>query len=116
MNDASVSRMTLPVCIEVGEPGKSYMEASVQLGVWCCAGLLKLQELRAHYGTVEGGQILPLFGWTAIGMDWKLHIAYQDPASNEVVRTDFALPALPLCTAYSLCGLECPWTYQYRWC
>jgi hypothetical protein len=33
MSDASVARMTLPICVEVGEPGKSYTEASVQLGV-----------------------------------------------------------------------------------
>src|SRR5947207_2585618 len=43
MSDASISRMAVPICIEVSEPGKPYMKASLQLGVWCCAGLLKLQ-------------------------------------------------------------------------
>jgi len=32
----------------VGESGKSYVEASLQLGVWCFAGLAKLDELRVQ--------------------------------------------------------------------
>lgn len=32
MLEPSVSRLSLPGCIEVGEPGKSYLEASLQLG------------------------------------------------------------------------------------
>jgi len=28
---------------------------------------------------------LPVFGWTAIGMDWKLHIAYRDTTDGGVV-------------------------------
>jgi hypothetical protein len=53
MNDAIVARMGLLICIEVGEPGKSYTEASVQLGVWCCIGLLKLEELQRQHADIE---------------------------------------------------------------
>lgn len=87
MSDASVARITLPICVEVGDPGKSYTEASVQLGVWCCAGLLKLQELRTKFGTERSDEPLPLFGWTAIGTDWKLHLAYGDQDGAAVVRS-----------------------------
>ncbi|KAJ9653150.1 hypothetical protein H2201_009174, partial [Coniosporium apollinis] len=107
MAETSVSRLALPACVEVGEPGKSYLEASLQLGVWCFAGLEKLRELRAlsgklaqqmptpgstdeeveaaAEGTEEPGDELPLFGWTAIGMDWKLHVAFRDKADGGVV-------------------------------
>jgi hypothetical protein len=125
MSETSVSRLALPGCVEVGEPGKSYLEASLQLGVWCFAGLAKLDELKARSGTArpkepipatsgqissaegEGGAVedenvmvgvhaaaadsskaeqnLLVFGWTAIGMDWKLHIAYRDMTDDGVI-------------------------------
>lgn len=123
MSETSVSRLALPGCVEVGEPGKSYLEASLQLGVWCFAGLAKLEELSVRSrmqgpktstptihgktptvesdghtvedknSTVEAHAVdcskmkgsLPIFGWTAIGMDWRLHIAYKDTIDNGVV-------------------------------
>ena len=121
MSEPSVSRLALPGCVEVGEPGKNYFEASLQLGVWCFAGLAKLEELRVQSRTAgrktpastAGRQIsitdsegratedevgvhttsmdypraeqnIPVFGWTAIGMDWKLHIAYRDTTNGGV--------------------------------
>ncbi|KAI9865469.1 MAG: hypothetical protein M1813_002359 [Trichoglossum hirsutum] len=125
MSETSVSRLALPGCVEVGESGKNYLEASLQLGVWCFAGLAKLDELRVWSRIAgrkmptpavdrqtsaaddegrtlgDGGPVvgvhatamdhsraeqnLPVFGWTAIGMDWKLHIAYRDTTDNGVV-------------------------------
>ncbi|KAJ9624517.1 hypothetical protein H2203_005252 [Taxawa tesnikishii (nom. ined.)] len=104
MSETSVSRLALPGCIEVGEPGKSYLEASLQLGVWCFAGLEKLKELRVHSGKTDeqilasgeekeseiaqdmrSQEDLPIFGWTAIGMDWKLHVAFEDKADGGAV-------------------------------
>jgi hypothetical protein len=85
MNDASVARMALPICVEVGEPGKSYTEASVQLGVWCCAGLLKLQELRQQQGELYSNEAMPLLALTAIGLDWKAHLAYKLPEDGPIV-------------------------------
>ncbi|KAL5347667.1 hypothetical protein ACLOAV_007076 [Pseudogymnoascus australis] len=84
MQDASVSRMALPICVEVGEPGKSYNEASIQLGVWCCAGLLKLHELRLQQGDIDTEETVPLIGMTAIGLDWKSHVAYKLPDDGAV--------------------------------
>jgi hypothetical protein len=125
MSAASASRLAMPGCVEVGDSGKNYLEASLQLGIWCFAGLAKLDELRVRSRTagqktptpamsvqisVADGkgytvedensvvgvyatdvncsrveQNLPVFGWTAIGMDWKLHIAYRDMTDNGVV-------------------------------
>ncbi len=89
MSDPSVSRLALPGCVEVGEPGKNYLEASLQLGVWCFAGLAKLDELKMQAGTTLGcagaEESLPLFGWTAVGMDWRLHIAYRDKNDGGVI-------------------------------
>jgi hypothetical protein len=125
MSETSVCRLALPGCVEVGKPGKNYLEASLQLGVWCFAGLAKLDELRARSRTagrktltpVTNGQIstvdsegctvrdensivrvhatamdnsraeqnLPVFGWTAIGLDRKLHIAYRDMTNGGVM-------------------------------
>jgi hypothetical protein len=33
MSEASVSRLALPGCVEVGDSGKNYLEASLQLGI-----------------------------------------------------------------------------------
>jgi hypothetical protein len=60
MSDASVARMALPVGVEIGEPGKSYNEASIQLGVWCCAGLVKLEELQQQNGKDPASKPIPL--------------------------------------------------------
>jgi hypothetical protein len=54
MSETSVSRLALPGCVEVGESGKSYLEASLQLGVWCFAGLAKLNELRRQSRVADG--------------------------------------------------------------
>lgn len=57
--------------------------------MWCFSGLEKLEQLRVReiqrddLGDIA--QELPLFGWTAIGMDWKLHVAYRNRADNGVV-------------------------------
>jgi hypothetical protein len=101
MYEASVSRLALPGCVKVGDSGKNYLEASLQLGIWCFAGLAKLDELRVQSRTTgrklltpamigqisaaDSEQNLPVFGWTAIGMDWKLHIAYRDTTDDGVM-------------------------------
>ncbi|KAI9767019.1 MAG: hypothetical protein M1840_005978 [Geoglossum simile] len=74
--DASLSRMTIPVYIEIGEAGKSYLEASLQLGIVGSAGLSRLEQLRRTFAPKwgDGPMMLPALGWTVIGHDWKLHI------------------------------------------
>lgn len=103
MEDAFTMRVPLVAGVEVKEPGGSYSDATVQLGVWCAAGLEKLSRLReeAHErrtnealevdnppsgeGGVERDEELPPFvGWTVVGHDWKFHIAWKD-SSGKVV-------------------------------
>jgi hypothetical protein len=103
MEDAYTMRVPLIAGVEVKEPGGSYSEATVQLGVWCAAGLEKLRRLReeAHErrtneavevdkqppgeGGAEGDDELPPFvGWTVVGHDWKFHVAWKD-SSGKVV-------------------------------
>lgn len=84
MSETSVSRLTLPGCVEVGEPGKSYLEAALQLGVWCYAGLKKLEELQSQSGSIGNSGDTLLFGFAAVGTDWKLHFAYNEEGGGVV--------------------------------
>ncbi|KAH0562056.1 hypothetical protein GP486_003240 [Trichoglossum hirsutum] len=83
--DASLSRMTIPVYVEVGEAGKDYLEASLQLGIVGSAGLARLGQLRRTLAPAsqEGEMMLPpVLGWTVIGHDWKLHIICKLPENE----------------------------------
>ncbi|OAF59175.1 hypothetical protein VC83_04385 [Pseudogymnoascus destructans] len=66
-------------------PAHTANKASIQLGVWCCAGLLKLHELRLQQGDIDTEETVPLIGMTAIGLDWKSHVAYKLPDDGSVV-------------------------------
>ncbi|KAI6712294.1 hypothetical protein JHW43_005151 [Diplocarpon mali] len=88
--------------VEVKETGGDYNEAVLQLAVWCAAGLEAVQGLwqlaRAEGGDAmddmreQGGEgggqyketVPPFFGWTVIGHDWKLHIAWKSAAGDVV--------------------------------
>ena len=83
--DAELSRIAFPACIEVGSPEKSYSEAAVQVAVWCSAGLRKFQQLHDEFIEDHIAQTPPLVAWTAIGHDWKVHIAYCDPQDGGIV-------------------------------
>jgi len=103
MDDAYTMRVPLVAGVEVKERGGSYNEATVQLGVWCAAGLEKLRRLREERhekrlresgevdeplrreGEGEGGPELPPFlGWTVVGHEWKLHVVWKDGSGNVV--------------------------------
>ncbi|KAH0565616.1 hypothetical protein GP486_000974 [Trichoglossum hirsutum] len=77
--DAFLSRLVIPVFIEVGEAGKDYLEASLQLGIVGSAGLSQLERLGRTLVPKwkEEPVMLPMLGWTVIGHDWKLHIICQ---------------------------------------
>jgi len=94
MSETSVSRLTLPGCVEVGEPGKSYLEAALQLGVWSYAGLKKLEELQSQSGSMGNSRDTLLFGFAAVGTDWKLHFAYNEKGGGGVVSTPYCICAL----------------------
>ncbi|KAH9203980.1 hypothetical protein DL95DRAFT_471897 [Leptodontidium sp. 2 PMI_412] len=104
MEDAYTMRVPLVAGVEVKERGGSYNEATVQLGVWCAAGLEKLRRLREEghdkrtrergeadeplrwEGEAEGGGELPPFvGWTVVGHEWKLHVVWKDRSGNVTV-------------------------------
>lgn len=140
MAETSVSRLALPGCVEVGEPGKNYLEASLQLGVWCFAGLQKLDELSIERQRIRGGGdetrainvddndsaniatascTLPLFGWTSIGMEWKLHLAYKNSDDSVTILgprdTGGLMSGL---SAFKLCyciGRLAKWTRNTYW-
>ncbi|ELR09120.1 hypothetical protein GMDG_03700 [Pseudogymnoascus destructans 20631-21] len=80
---AHINRMKYLRCV-INE-SHTANKASIQLGVWCCAGLLKLHELRLQQGDIDTEETVPLIGMTAIGLDWKSHVAYKLPDDGAVV-------------------------------
>jgi hypothetical protein len=83
MTDAYTSTVVLGCGIEVKGSGGDYNEATIQLGIWCSAGLEKLQSMITT-DTAETQK--PLLGWTVIGHEWKLHIAWKDQEAGNTVR------------------------------
>ncbi len=75
MTDAYTSTVPLVCGIEVKEGGGDYNEAIMQLAIWCAAGLEKVKRLNP---SVEYEQLQPFIGWTIIGHEWKLHIAWKE--------------------------------------
>jgi hypothetical protein len=74
--------MTIPAYIKVGEAGKDYLEASLQLGIVASAGLTRLEQLRKALAPEWKGAMLPALGWTVIGHEWKLHIICKIPENE----------------------------------
>jgi hypothetical protein len=91
MTDAYTSAVPLVCGVEVRERGGDYSEAILQLGIWCAAGLERLQGLwELGNQNLEQGDP-PLFcGWTVVGHDWKFHVAWKNPRGNVVCRLLFA--------------------------
>lgn len=56
------------------------------MGVWLAAALDKMQSLQHTRNTRpdEFVVLTPILGWTVVGHDWALHIAWKD-ASGTVV-------------------------------
>lgn len=77
-----VSTVVLACGIEVKEAGGDYNEAVMQLGVWCAAGLEKIRSMISP--GVEQTLLQPSLGWTVIGHEWKLHIAWKEIDGNVV--------------------------------
>lgn len=102
MTDAYTSTVALACGIEVKETGGDYNEAVMQLGVWCAAGLEKIRSMRR--AGVEQTLLQPLLGWTVIGHEWKLHIAWKEIDGNVVS------PACGLIRARSANFIGRPWS------
>lgn len=97
MTDAYTSTVPLVCGIEVKEPGGDYNEAIMQLGIWSAAGLEKVRGLggRTADGTAAGE---PFLGWTVVGHEWRLHIAWKEPRGRVVscqLRNAIAITDLP---------------------
>ena len=61
--------------------------------MWCYAGLKKLEELQSQSGSMDNSGDTLLFGFAAVGTDWKLHFAYNEEGGG-VVSTSYCICAL----------------------
>jgi hypothetical protein len=85
MEDAFTMRVPLVAGVEVKEPGGSYSDATVQLGVWCAAGLEKLRRLREEARERRTNEAADVDEPpSVVGHDWKFHVAWKD-SSGKVV-------------------------------
>jgi hypothetical protein len=75
MQDAYTSTVPLVCGFEVKETGGNYNEAVMQLGIWSAAGLEKIRQLKLGRSTAH---LQPFIGWTVIGHEWKLHLAWKE--------------------------------------
>jgi hypothetical protein len=75
MIDAYTSTVPLICGIEVKEGGGDYNEAITQLAIWSAAGLEKVRSLNPMLGYED---LKPFVGWTIIGHEWKLHLAWRE--------------------------------------
>ena len=76
--DPFTKRTALFSGIEVKQSNGGNTEALLQLTIWLVAGLGKLLHL-SHLSDkpLNGGQLLPAIGWTVIGHDWHLYMAFR---------------------------------------
>jgi hypothetical protein len=95
MTDAYTNTVPLVCGVEVKESGGDYNEAVMQLGIWSAAGLEKVLALSGGVGETEvesgagaGGE--PFLGWTVVGHEWRLHIAWKELGGRVVVMGPWA--------------------------
>ncbi|KAJ5249497.1 hypothetical protein N7524_011813 [Penicillium chrysogenum] len=76
--DPFTKRVALFSGIEVKQSNGGKMEALAQLAIWLASGLEKLLELSNLQGKdAEHSSLLPTLGWTVVGHDWHLYIAFR---------------------------------------
>jgi hypothetical protein len=76
--DPFTKRVALFSGIEVKQSNGGNTEALVQLAIWLAAGLEKLSRLQGLHGEKPDSRVLlPAIGWTVIGHDWNLYIAFR---------------------------------------
>jgi hypothetical protein len=76
--DPFTKRVALFSGIEVKQSNGGNTEALVQLAIWLAAGLEKLSRLQGLHGEKSDSRVLlPAIGWTVIGHDWNLYIAFR---------------------------------------
>lgn len=77
--DANTKRLALFSGIEVKQENGGKDEALAQLAIWLAAGLENVRRLgelgqKRQYLAEE---LRPTVGWTVIGHDWHMYIAYR---------------------------------------
>ncbi|KAL2818922.1 hypothetical protein BJX63DRAFT_47949 [Aspergillus granulosus] len=76
--DPFTKRVALFSGIVVKQSNGGNTEALVQLAIWLAAGLEKLSQLQGLHGEKsDSRELLPGIGWTVIGHDWNLYIAFR---------------------------------------
>ncbi|OCK81060.1 hypothetical protein K432DRAFT_381661 [Lepidopterella palustris CBS 459.81] len=107
--DSWTSRLALFSGIEVKREGGSKDEALTQLAIWLCAGLENHRKL----AKCPAEDLLPVVGWTVVGHDWHLYIAYRalNHRGLDTVVRGISLSELIhfLYENYSLCRLVLTW-------
>ena len=83
MNNDATSKVILYSATEVKVPGGSRPEAQSQLFSWFQAGISRMRQLMTINGTSDLGLTLPLVGWTAVGADWQLFVAFGEGNGEE---------------------------------
>jgi hypothetical protein len=90
MSDAYTSKIAMFCGIEVKSTAGSETEALTQLAIWSAGALENLRRLGcfglrkqgAQYDSYSCEQLLPIPGWTIIGNEWRLYIAYKSDADE----------------------------------
>ncbi|OCK73725.1 hypothetical protein K432DRAFT_312186, partial [Lepidopterella palustris CBS 459.81] len=87
--DPFINHFALFSGIEVKRGGGDAEEALAQLAVWLCAGLENHRQLAEC--TAE--DLLPMVGWTVVGPEWRLYMAYRALNQNGVDTTVHGISA-----------------------
>jgi hypothetical protein len=76
--DPFTKRVALFSGVEVKQSNGGEMEALAQLSIWLASGLEKLLQLSNLQGKgVEHSPLLPTLGWTVVGHDRHLYLAFR---------------------------------------
>ncbi|KAI9771741.1 MAG: hypothetical protein M1839_002756 [Geoglossum umbratile] len=97
MSDTYTSRIAIFCGIEVKSTAGSETEALAQLAIWSAGALENLRKLGCfglkkrgeRYDRYSCDQLLPIPGWTIVGNEWRLYIAYKsDSDESDAERTE----------------------------
>ena len=111
MSDPYTQMLALMLGIEVKAQYGNEVEARAQLAVWLAAGLKHRRDVAtAATGNAAAMDEVPMLGWTVIGHQWDLYMAFVESGSTgDVVSSTHLLLAHVRITH----AIECtdhPWT------
>jgi hypothetical protein len=96
MSDTYTSRIAIFCGIEVKSTAGSETEALAQLAIWSAGALENMRKLGCfglkkrgeQYDRYSCDQLLPIPGWTIVGNEWRLYIAYKSDSDESDFRGD----------------------------